>query len=72
MEAEAQRKFAEELKQRILPPETLDPGGEATGVYLFPIVAKPRVLIIEYTVDGTPGTLRVPLTPTPAGGAPPG
>jgi len=72
MEAEAQRKFAEELKQRILPPETLDPDGEATGVYLFPIVSKPRVLVIEYTVDGTPRTLRMPLTPTSSGGAPPG
>ena len=72
MEAEAQRKFTEELKQRILPAETLDPGGEATGVYLFPIVYKPRVLVIEYTVDGAPRTLRMPLTPTPSGSVSPG
>jgi hypothetical protein len=72
MEAEAQRKFTEELKQRILPAETLDPGGEATGVYLFPIVYKPRALVIEYTVDGAPRTLRMPLTPTPSGSVSPG
>jgi archaellum component FlaG (FlaF/FlaG flagellin family) len=72
MEADAQRKFAAELKDRILPAETLDPGGEATGVYLFPIVYKPRALVIEYTVDGAPQTLRMPLTPTPSGSVSPG
>ena len=72
MEADAQRKFAAELKDRILPAETLDPGGEATGVYLFPIVYKPRALVIEYTVDGASRTLRMPLTPTPSGSVSPG
>jgi len=72
MEADAQRKFAAELKDRILPAETLDPGGEATGVYLFPIVYKPRALVIEYTVDGASQSLRMPLTPTPSGSIPPG
>jgi hypothetical protein len=72
MEAEAQRKFAEELKQRTLPAETLDPGGEATGVYLFPIGYKPRALVIEYSVDGAPRILRMPLTPTPSGSVSPG
>jgi archaellum component FlaG (FlaF/FlaG flagellin family) len=72
MEADAQRKFAAELKDRILPAETLDPGGEATGVYLFPIVYKPRALVIEYTVDGASRSLRMPLTPTPSGSIPPG
>jgi hypothetical protein len=72
MEADAQRKFAAELKDRILPAETLDPGGEATGVYLFPIVYKPRALVIEYTVDGASRILRMPLTPTPSGSVSPG
>jgi hypothetical protein len=72
MEADAQRKFAAELKDRILPAETLDPGGEATGVYLFPIVYKPRALVIEYTVDGASRTLRMPLNPTPSGSVSPG
>ena len=72
MEAEAQRKFAAELKDRVLPAETLDPGGEATGIYLFPIVYKPRVLVIEYTVDGASQSLRLPLTPTPSGSVSPG
>jgi hypothetical protein len=72
MEADAQRKFAAEMKDRILPAETLDPGGEATGIYLFPIVYKPRALVIEYTVDGASRTLRMPLTPTPSGSVSPG
>jgi hypothetical protein len=72
MEADAQRKFAAELKDRVLPAETLDPGGEATGVYLFPIAYKPRALVIDYSVDGAPRSLRVPLAPTPSGSVTPG
>jgi hypothetical protein len=67
IEADAQSKFTAELKARILPAETLDPDSEATGVYLFPIVYKPRALVFEYTVEGAPRTLRMPLRPTPSG-----
>ena len=71
MEADAQRKCASELKEWILPAETLDPGGEATGVYLFPIVYKPQTLAFEYTVEGASRTLRMPLSPTPSGSVSP-
>lgn len=63
MAADAKAKYMAELKQRLLPAETLDPGAEDSGLYFFPVAEKPQAVVFDYSVNGTAKTLRMPLPP---------
>jgi hypothetical protein len=63
MADDAKAKFLAGLKRRLLPAETLDPGGEDSGCYLFPIADRPQAIVFDYSVNGTAKTLRLPLPP---------
>ena len=62
MAADAKAKYMAELKQHLLPAETLDPGGEDSGYFFFPISYKPQAVVFDYSVNAAPKTLRLPLS----------
>ena len=65
MAADAKAKYMAELKQHLLPAETLDPGGEDSGYFFFPISPKPQAVVFDYSVSGAAKTLRLPLAAPP-------
>jgi len=65
MAADSKAKYMADLKQRLLPAETLDPGGEDSGYFFFPISSKPEALVFDYSVAGAVRTLRLPLAASP-------
>src|SRR5215475_10899 len=64
MAADAKAKYMTDLKQRLLPAETLDPGAEDGGLYFLPFADKPQAIVFDYSVNGTAKTLRMPLPPS--------
>ena len=65
MAADAKAKYMAELKQHLLPAETLDPGAEDSGSFFFPISYKPQAVVFDYSVNGAAKTLRLPLAAPP-------
>jgi hypothetical protein len=65
MAADAKAKYMAALKQRLLPAETLDPGGEDSGYFFFPISSKAQALVFDYSLAGVAKTLRLPLATPP-------
>ena len=65
MAANAKAKYMADLKQHLLPAETLDPGGEDSGYFFFPISSKPQAVVFDYSVNGAAKTLRLPLAAPP-------